>query len=188
MREGRAVAAGSGAAQRDVGGEAGAQRHLYYNTGRGALEGRSSGSAPGRPESPRAARRASERSRAAPGGPWSARRRLQNSQIAPTRPQRRPRGPKPTRPEPHDGPKKLRRRPSGTPRTAPRAKNCTFPEGFGAFFMLPSFRTKNGPPRPRQLPGSRLDDPREPQEGPPTAQEGPERAPERPKTAQESFQ
>ena len=38
VREGRAVAAGFGAAERDVGGEAGAQRHLYYIAGARACE------------------------------------------------------------------------------------------------------------------------------------------------------
>ena len=140
VREGRAVAAGLVAAQRDVGGEAEASRHLCYNSSRGACERGKQWQRPGAPREP-AGR---------PESFWGAPRQLQEAPGALADGSRTPRSPqaKPTRPEPHDGPRRPQRRPPRTAWTAPRGPNCWFSESFGGFSLFPPLRAKNGPGRP----------------------------------------
>ena len=84
---------------------------LYYNSGRGAREKESSGSAPGRPESSRAARRASG---PLPDGP---RRPLERSPTAPGPPDRSNTAPE-TRKRAEADPTGAPRRPKKAPETA----------------------------------------------------------------------
>ena len=99
VREGRAVALGFGAAQRDVGGEAGARRHLYYNSGRGACENANAplavpGSPRSVPRSPQAAQGDTQTSQESPRGPKPAQESSEALNDRPKPPKMSPSGPR----------------------------------------------------------------------------------------------